>query len=117
MKIVLLLCLISLFACKINIIETGICLISNPKIKEFGLKLLSYLNTQQFSDVLPTIIKSFPELYDAFTECLSNSKEEDIVLQDSECRHPIGYQLCIAECALLSDRKMDCIKNCVTSYC
>ena len=117
MRTVLLLCLLSLFACKVDFIETVKCIVSKPKVKEFGLKLFSYIYTKQYSEILPALLKSLPDLYNAVTECLSNPNE-DIILKktdDDKCKHPFLYTLCMLGC----DNNPDifCPKDCFNRNC
>ena len=91
--------LISLIACKINIIEVGICLVSKPKVKELGLKVLSKVLTKEYSEILPTVLNSIPDIYTALTECLSNPTDDEPILQQRDkapegCRNAREYGVC-----------------------
>lgn len=94
MRTVLLLCLISLLACKTDFLEVVKCVISKPKVQELGLKLFSYLVNKQYSEILPAVLKSLPDLYTAVVDCLSNSNQE-IVLQAKAGGCPAMYYICI----------------------
>ena len=48
MRIILLLCLLTLFTCKFDFFETAKYVISKPKVQELGLKLFSYLYTKDY---------------------------------------------------------------------
>ena len=113
MKAVLFLCLLALFSCKLNIIETAQCLISRPKVQLLALKVLNLVYNKDFSNVLPTLVNSFPELYNAFLECTKN--EEEVVLKTGlECDHPIRYTTCCVACPL-SDQQ--CCFDCHSKWC
>ena len=118
MRTVLLLCLISLFACKFDFFETVKCVISKPKVQEFGLKMFSYLYTKQYSEMLPALLKSLPDLYNAVVECLPNSNK-DIVLKssaaDDKCKHPVRYALCVVGCENSDD--IFCSRDCLNLHC
>ena len=114
MKVVLFLCLISLFACKIDILETVQCLISKPKVKELGLKLFSYVYTKEYSKILPSLVNSLPDLYNAFIECLTKKDDEDIVLTGSSCAHPIRFSGCTIDCFGV---EKSCIEKCTKKWC
>ena len=118
MRIVLLLCLISLFACKVDLLETLKCVVSKPKVQELGLKLFSYLYTKEQSELVPALLKSLPDLYNAVVECLSNPNQ-DVVLKskadDDKCKHPVKFALCWAFCDDTVD--LSCKRDCVNTHC
>ena len=99
MKAFVFLFLISLIACKINIIEVGICLVSKPKVQELGLKIVSKVVTKEYSEILTTMINSVPDIYAAVTECLSNPTDDEPILEQKEeapagCRNSREYDVC-----------------------
>ena len=112
MRTVLLLCLLSLFACKIDFLESVKCIISKPKVQELGLKLFSHLYTKQYSEMLPALLKSLPDLQNAVVECLSNPNK-DIVLESAGCG--FSYTFCLLGCIDSSDRL--CQSKCSDKYC
>ena len=118
MRIVLLLCLISLFACKVDLLETLKCVVSKPKVQELGLKLFSYLYTKEYSELVPALLKSLPDLYNAVVECLSNPNQ-DVVLKstaaDDKCKHPVLYALCMVGCENNPD--IFCSRDCLNRNC
>ena len=102
MRVVLFFCLLALFFCNSGIIETGECLITNKKVQDIGMKLFSLLYHKDFSSLLPTLINSFPELYNAYLECTKET--DDIILKDGlECRDWWGYIACCVPIALFQD--------------
>ena len=110
MKAILFLFLISLLACKINIIEIGICLVSKSKIQEMGSQILSKVSTEEYSEILQTLFNSIPDIYRAVIECISEPIDDEPILKirnetqtsdnaDKEkapegCRNPSDYQVC-----------------------
>ena len=99
MKALVFLFLISLIACKANIIEVGICLVSKPKVQELGLKIVSKVLTKEYSEILPTLLNSIPDVYKAVVECLSNPTDDEPILQIREkapagCRNAREYGVC-----------------------
>ena len=119
MRTVLLLCLISLFACKVDVLEILKCVVSKPKVQELGLKLFSYLYTKEYSELVPALLKSLPDLYNAVVECVSNPNQ-DVLLKSSaagdKCEHIIKYTLCTLGC---EDENpfQDCHKICSETFC
>ena len=111
MRVVLFFCLLGLFFCKSGIIETAECLITNKKVQEIGIKLFSILYNKDFSKLLPTLINSFPDLYNAYLQCTKET--DDIILKDGvECRDWWGYIACCVPIAIFHDCN-DChAKNC-----
>ena len=95
MRVVLILCLLSLFACSINILEVGKCLLSKPKVLELALKVFSLISSQDYSNILPSVMNSLPELLNALTECLSKTQEE--VTLKGACQHPVRHAACLVE--------------------
>ena len=97
MKIILLLCLLTLFSCKIDLIETAKCLISQPKIKELGLQIFNHIKSKDFSKILQTLMNSLPDLYNNLTKCLSEPDDENVILKaPPNCKHPFNYSVCEA---------------------
>ena len=113
MKVVLFLCLITLFACKADILEVAQCLISKPEFKELGLQLINHFSNQDYSKLVPSMLNSLPELFNAVTECLTK-KDDDVVLKVSSCEHPVRYAGCVVECLGLKD---DCAASCDRKWC
>ena len=119
MKAILLLCLISLFSC--NLIETGKCLLSKPKIKELGLKVIGYISTEDYSKIVPTILNSLSDILNDVIECFSKPKEEDdedVTLLQYDDVNPYKcwmseYNKCMRIIKTNPDRK----KICYEEYC
>ena len=101
MKAILFLFLISLIACKINIIEIGMCLVSKYKIQEIGSEILSKISKKEYSEILPTLFNSIPDIYKVVTECLSEPTDDEPILKVKElekatagCRNAREYGVC-----------------------
>ena len=91
MKAILFLFLISLIACKINFIEIGICLVSKSKIQEIGSQILSKVSTKEYSEILPTLFNSIPDIYKAVTECISKSTNDEPILKGMDPTQMYDY--------------------------
>ena len=118
MKAVLFLCLFALFTCSIDdVIGTVKCVVRKPKVQELGLKLFSYLYTKDYDKILPAVLGSLPDLFQAVTECVSQKvvNDDDVVLKDnSVCPHWVKYLLCTTKCKLLDS---DCCQACFDQNC
>ena len=104
MKAILFVFLISLIACKINIIEFGICLVSKSKVQEIGSKILSKVFTKEYSEILPTLFNSIPDIYKSVIECISEPIDDEPILKVIDdkkienapegCRNAREYGVC-----------------------
>jgi len=107
MKAVLFLCLLSLFAGKLDILSTGVCLITNPKVIELGSKVLGYIKTKDFDSILPTLISKVPEMAAVVKDCLKYKNENKLIVDNDNaddevtlkekflCRHYPDYVKCL----------------------
>ena len=119
MKSFLLLCLLSLFAGKLDILSTGVCLITNPKVMELGSKVLGYIKSKDFDSIIPTLIN--PEMASLVKDCLKYKNEDvdnatandEITLKDKiryKCYDSEAYQKCIHSLGTS-------INFCLSKYC
>ena len=109
MRVVLILCLLSLFACSIDILEVGKCLLSKPKVLELALKVFSLISSQDYSNILPSVLNSLPDLFNALTECLSKTETETTL--KGGCEHPVRYAACLVENAGMSNLSAYCSRK------
>ena len=82
MKTILFLCLLSLFAGKLDILSTGVCLITNPKVIELGSKVLGYIKSKDFDSILPTLISKVPEMAAVVKDCLKYKTENEFIVDN-----------------------------------
>ena len=82
MKAVLFLCLLSLFAGKLDILSTGVCLITNPKVKELASKVLGYIKSKDFDSLIPTLISKVPEMAAVVKDCLKYKNENELLVDN-----------------------------------
>jgi len=68
MKVLLLLCLFALISC--NVVDVVTCLVSQPKLVEFVLKVVSYVATKDYGQILPALLASLSDLVAAVKSCL-----------------------------------------------
>ena len=68
MKVLLFLWLIALISC--NVIDVVTCLVSQPKLVEFVLKVVSYVATKDYDKILPALLASLSDLVAAVKTCL-----------------------------------------------
>ena len=115
MKAVLFVCLLTLLSCQIDFLGTAKCIISKPKVREVGFKIINLVLNKEYKEILPTLFASFDELKESVVECLSSEEEDEVVLKDNAlCKHWFKYTVCGAKCGPLNDA---CIKNCFKQYC
>ena len=114
MKTILLLCLLALFSCKLDIFGIAKCFVSQPKTQKLGLDILNIAFTKDYSKILPTVLNSLPELYNALMECINEpEKEEDVILKSS-CSNIILYDLCLISC---EPNDTTCHDVCYRTFC
>ena len=68
MKFFLVLCLLAFISC--DFIDTVKCIVSQPKIVEFGLKIFSYITTKDYDKILPAVLASITDIIAAVKECI-----------------------------------------------
>ena len=68
MKVLLLLCLIALISC--SVVDVVTCLVSQPKLVELVLKLVSYVTTKDYAKILPAVLASLSDVVEAVKACL-----------------------------------------------
>ena len=68
MKFLLVLCLIALISC--NFADTINCLIGQPKLIEFALKMFSYITTKDYDRILPAVLSSISDIIAAIKACI-----------------------------------------------
>ena len=107
MKTILFLCLLSLFAGKLDILSTGVCLITNPKVIELGSKVLGYIKSKDFDRILPTLISKVPEMAAVVKDCLKYKTENEFIVDNDNaddevtlrekftCKRYKRYVICI----------------------
>ena len=82
MKAVLFLCLLSLFAGKLDLLSTGVCLITNPKVLELGSTVLDFIKSKDFDSILPTLMSKVPEMIVVVKDCLKYKTENELIIDD-----------------------------------
>ena len=120
MKAVLFLCLLSLFAGKLDILSTGVCLITNPKVKELGSKVLGYIKSKDFDSILPTLISKVPEMVSVVKDCLKYENEKELIVDNNSADDEVilkGRYKCDSEYNnCLKDFRYS-IKDCIRIHC
>ena len=68
MKFFLVLCLLALIACDAG--DVFNCLVKQPKLVEFVLKIFSLVSTKAYDQIWTAILAAIPDLITAVTNCL-----------------------------------------------
>ena len=68
MKFLLVLCLIALISCSFT--DTINCLMGQPKLVEFVLKMFSYITTKDYDRILPAVLASITDIIAAVKSCV-----------------------------------------------
>ncbi len=79
MKAFLVFCLFASISC-INIINTGICLVGNEKVRTIAKEVISSIKEKDLRKILSIIISNFSELKGILSKCLKD-ENDDIVLE------------------------------------
>ena len=69
MKFLLVLCLLALISC--DVVDALKCLVSQPKVQELALKVLSLVVNKQFDQLLPLLLANLGVLVEAVKVCFS----------------------------------------------
>ena len=69
MKFLLVLCLLALISC--DVVDALKCLVSQPKVQELALKVLSLVVNQQYDQLLPLLLANLGVLVEAVKVCFS----------------------------------------------
>ena len=72
MKFILVLCLIALISC--TVLDALKCFINEPKVQEFGLRVLSLVYTKEYGKILGVFTEKLWDLIDAFKTCVKYFK-------------------------------------------
>lgn len=83
MKAILVLCLLASISC-FNIINAGICLVGNEKVRTIASEAISSIKEKDFDKILRIIISNFSELKDIVSKCLKD-ENDDIKLKAIRC--------------------------------
>lgn len=83
MKGILVLCLLASISC-FNIINTGICLIGNEKVRTVAGDIFSSIKEKDFGKLLNVLLSNFSELKDIVSKCIKAGKDDDIVLKNGK---------------------------------
>ena len=79
MKAILVLCLLASISC-FNIINAGICLVGNEKVRYIAKEVISSIKEKDLGKILSIIISNFSELKDIISNCLKD-ENDDIMLE------------------------------------
>ena len=74
MKAVLFLCLLAFMACEKDIIDIGKCIYKAPKVQELIKDVMVAIITKDYSQLLPKIKESLPELIQIVIGCITDTK-------------------------------------------
>lgn len=67
MKFILVLCLLALISC--SFVDGLKCLVSQPKLQELFLKVVSLVANKQFDQLLPLVVSNLAAVLDAVKAC------------------------------------------------
>ena len=79
MKAILILCLLASISC-FNIINAGICLVGNEKVRTIAKEVITSIKENDFEKILSIISTNFAELKDIVFNCLKDDNN-DIILK------------------------------------
>ena len=72
MKFILVLCLVALISC--TVLDALKCFINEPKVQEFGLRVLSLIYNKEANKVLGVLLQYGSDLVEAFKSCVKYFK-------------------------------------------
>ena len=84
MKAILVLCLLASISC-FNIINAGICLIGNEKIRTVAGEVISSIKEKDFGKIFSLIILNFSEIKEIVSKCLKE-ENDDVLLKTKKIR-------------------------------
>ena len=91
MRVLLIICLIAALNC--SVIDTVVCIASNPKVSNFLVKAIELVKEKNFKELPNLLLSNFSNLYEAVTGCLDT--EDDVVLKRNPDEIPPPPTKCI----------------------
>ena len=119
MKVFLVLCLMAFITCKKSIIDIGMCMYKDPKVKDVVNTAVIAFVTKDYGKILPKIISSIPDIFKAALNCIVEEEEVTPKAVTYKCTRHELYE-CGINCKTLYKgikEKYDechelCVKNC-----